>query len=67
MSALGFYQGSDSYSKLTELKDVDKMYKERHYIVEGYNLDNYNMNGNQIFTIDNADAFKGIETWVQEL
>ena len=68
MSALGFYQGSDSYSKLDDFATADAMYQQRHYIVEGYNMDNYNMDGHQIFTIDeSADKFKGIQDWLQSL
>eukprot|EP00178_Gracilaria_changii_P004233 TRINITY_DN16625_c0_g1_i1.p1 TRINITY_DN16625_c0_g1~~TRINITY_DN16625_c0_g1_i1.p1 ORF type:complete len:324 (-),score=46.70 TRINITY_DN16625_c0_g1_i1:432-1403(-) len=45
MSALGFYQGSDSYATIDDLKNADAEYAKRHYILEGFNLDNYNMKG----------------------
>jgi len=67
MSALGFYQGSNSYAALTDFAAADEKYGKRNYIVEGYNLDNYNVNGNQIFTLDDTKAFNGIASWLHDL
>jgi len=64
--ALGFYQGSDSYKQLSDLQDADKSYQDMHFIVEGYNLDNYNELGHQVLTVDKT-KFAGIEKWVSAL
>lgn len=67
MSALGFYQGSNAYAALSDFATADENYGKRNYIVEGYNLDNYNVNGNQIFTLDDTTAFAGITAWLHDL
>lgn len=66
MHALCFYQGSDSYSALGDFAEVATAYNSGHFMVEGYNLDNYNVK-NQIFTVDSADKFKGIDAWVKQI
>jgi alpha-glucosidase (family GH31 glycosyl hydrolase) len=51
---------------LSDFATADTKYSEQHYIVEGYNLDNYMTGGNEIFTIDET-KFAGIKDWVATL
>lgn len=65
INALGFYQGSDSYTQLSDFAAVDKKYSDQHFIVEGYNLDQWNQAG-ELFSL-NETAFAGVKDWVASL
>lgn len=63
--ALGFYQGSNTYTSLKSVQSVVQGFGDPQVALEGVFINNYNKKPHNTFTV--SDDFKGLSDYVKTL